>query len=537
MYKMGSSTVTASGGKISGDIDPVISPSWALRRYQALKKSTQRKVAWVGDSTMSQPFTIVHSGSYHYIDTGLGTGSWLTTFFGTFESDPFYNVYHGNYALNGQKLQNFVAGTTTGATVSDIAAFDPDLIIFSYGINDRRLNERSKAEIKSDLLTAISMMQSAMPDADILLVMPNSLIYDSANSPVYIDAPVSLSKVQGYSDDLRNAYLEIDVPDHVYVMNTQQGKYKLFTEKVNTLALKGAMNGDALHPSNYGYLVRFSYIAAVIDNNDTFLSKLITYNNYKSFYQPYSELQCDRAYGISSTDARKYYPRICENPKYYNLIFDGSYEGTAGTNIVISKNVNGIEAAKYINCVQSGDIVVQYGVSSSSGGSQGEQIEDSCAAWAISGGGKNEAGNHIQWYSLSGGYPLTSPVGYPVRIYRIRASTQKNDYDPNFGVVLSQSDFTAGTLLHTIQRFGVCAVITGVSTTAPTMGGTIDLNKNGTTFATLTWANNATTATISGTFVGANTKGMWFDEGDILNAVINAGFVGGTYFKITLTNK
>lgn len=420
--------------------------------------------------------------------------------------------------------------------MADIAAVVPDLILFSYGINDRRLNERSKAEIKADLQAAIIKMRGAAPQADIVMIMPNSLIYDSANSPVYIDTPVSQTKVQTYSSDIRDAYREIVLPDNVYMMDTQSGIYKLFAEQVNTLALKGGMNGDALHPSNTGYLIRFGYIGAVISGNYNAASMLLSISNRKTIVAPYSELQSDRAYGISAADARKYYPRILENPKYYNVLFDGQYEGTAGTNITVSKNINSIEAKNYVGIFAANDVVLQYGVTASAGGGQGEQIEESFAAWAISGGGKNESGNHFQWFGLSGGYPLAGAAFLPMKICRVRPTNQKNDYDPNIAIAMAAADFAVSTWTHVVQRAGAIGVITYDSATGPSAGGTIDLKKNGTTFATITVANGATTGTISGTFVGSNTKGIWFDEGDIITAIVNVGFVGGTLPKIKLNN-
>ena len=88
-----------------------------------------------------------------------------------------------------------------------------------------------------------------------------------------------------------------------------------------------------------------------------------------------------------------------------------------------------------------------------------------------------------------------------------------------------------------MSNFCVVGVIAGVSTTAPTTGGTIDIKKNGVTFATLTFANSATAATGSGTFFTDNSRGIVFDEGDLLTITVNSGFVGGALPKITLSYK
>ena len=62
------------------------------------------------------------------------------------------------------------------------------------------------------------------------------------------------------------------------------------------------------------------------------------------------------------------------------------------------------------------------------------------------------------------------------------------------------------------------------------------MKKNGTTFATITVANGATTGTISGVFATANTRGAYFNEGDIITADVNVGFIGGTFPKIRISN-
>lgn len=93
----------------------------------------------------------------------------------------------------------------------------------------------------------------------------------------------------------------------------------------------------------------------------------------------------------------------------------------------------------------------------------------------------------------------------------------------------------ATTLTHTMQRSGFAAVLTGVVATAPTTGGTIELRKNGTAFATLTWADGATVPTYSGAFF-TNNAGLTYAEGDIIDAVIANTFVVGTKLKIKLGN-
>lgn len=511
-------------------------PKWALRKFLSVPKSTVKRVAWVGDSTVSQPFVTTYSGAHHYIDSGLNTGSYVDDFFGKVPSDPFYNCHHYNFALNGQKLENFVNHLTTGATVADIAAVDPHLIVFCYLINDVRRGERNEAQCKADLSSAMAMLLEQCPNASIILRMPNSLGYDSTNANDYINPPVTRVKVQGYSDILRNAYRNVSKPDHVYLWDTQRGEYQVFNEYVETTSPgTDLINGDALHPANNGYLLMFKVLAAIIAGDNRHKNTRLDYPTW-GFDKPICTVQSNRCNTRFGTSDYKSYPLIVNDPKYFNVLMVGAYGGTSiGTNTIINQN-GPIKPKDLVGIFATGDIVCQMGVNATTDGPNGEHVIDGDTAWEVL-AGKNESGDNLQFYGQQTNIMRDQPINGRIVIARRRPSTQKHDYDPDFTEVLAQANFAAGTLSRVAQRFGVVSAISGVSATAPTTGGTIDLKKNGTTFATLTWANNATTATISGTFAGANTKGMYFNEGDFIEAVVNSGFVGGTYPKITLSNR
>lgn len=509
----------------------VTSPAYRLRRFSSIPSSDVKVIAHVGDSTISNPFVIVYSGSDHYIDAGINTNSYFDTYFGKSPSAPFYNCQHYNFALNGQTLANFVAGTTTGATVQDIAATNPHLIRFSYGINDVRLGTKTKDELKDLLTKAINTLLLACPRACIILQMPNSLAYDSGNANSYIDAPVSLTKVQEHSDRLRLAYREISLPDNVVLWDTQSGPYQVFQEVVETTG-SDPLHGDALHPSNNAYLMLFKTFAAFVTQNTDLIPSSTAFTT-KEYTKPLNRLQCDRANSKFSTNDFKYYPRIVEDQRYFNTIILGSFVGTVGTNIVIASN-GSILPKDLVGACASGDIVCQYNTTTTTDGTNGERVVENCMAYAIN-ANKNESGNNIQFFGLTSGLPKTQYAGEKVIVARRRPTSQKAPQEMNPCYVFSEDDFTSKTVTTTIQRFSVISTISYESTTAPSTGGTIDLKLNGTTFATITVANNATTGTISGTFVGSNTKGISINEGARFTYVINSGFVGGTFPRITLS--
>ena len=531
------------GGVIYGSDGSTWSPitksdnnvSVALARYRAIPNSTARKIAWVGDSTTNNLFASGIGGK-----TSVLEGSNINTSYGyvfSYPGGPFFNVTHGNFGANGASLSTYLQDAAgSGKNLSDIVAFDPDLIVFCYGINDVRLGLTDKSTLKARIQTAISQYRDQIPNADIILRMPNSLLYDAANANSYIDAPVSLAKVQGYSDILRESYLElIGVIPGVYILDIQTGAGQVFPQTVATLANKGFYMSDALHPNGEGggAIVR-EVLKLLGDYEDIRFARHDQHST--PLLDEFSKYQSYNATNVSSTLDYLYYPRVCEDASKYNLILDGIFvTGTAGSFVDISGK-NGIAANVYSEVVKQNDIIVQYSTPDTTSGSQGESIENGVVAWKYTGNTVFDQASNVRLLSCPAGYPHSQILPNTLRVYRPRPTTQKQDYDPNPVIVLSQSDFTAGTLSTVVQKFSVIGSIVGVSATAVTTGGTVDIKKNGTTIATLTWANAATVPTYSGTFFTTNTRGAYFDEGDILEAVINAGFVDGTYPKITLSN-
>jgi hypothetical protein len=214
----------ASASELESSFDlvqpKINTPEIALARYRAIPNTTARKIAWVGDSTTTQMFSGSVGGYATIIGGAAGTD--YTASLLSAPGQPYYNVTNGNFGSNGNTLSNWLA---TPANITAIQAFNPDLIIFCYGgINDVRLGATTQAQLQTMFDSAITALQAALPNVPIIFRGANSLVYDSANNPAYIDAPNSLAKVQGYTDIMRNAcrYM-IGRYSGVYVIDHQGG--------------------------------------------------------------------------------------------------------------------------------------------------------------------------------------------------------------------------------------------------------------------------------------------------------------------------
>lgn len=221
----------------------------------------------------------------------------------------------GGEALNGYTLLDFgnsgaslatwlAGGGTTGHTLADLIAAAPDLIVFSFGINDVRLGATTEDALYALHAQAMDRLRQALPGAEIVLRMPNSLLSDDPGSTGYVSP---LASAQTYTDILRNAYyrLAYQYPNAV-LLDTQRAIF-------GTAALPAASNPwmqDVLHPSTLGYQYLARALAALI--------------GYK---EPFSSTQAARARAVSyGADYSQYY-RAVEDAGYYDLIATGRYIG------------------------------------------------------------------------------------------------------------------------------------------------------------------------------------------------------------------
>jgi lysophospholipase L1-like esterase len=518
-------------GQVVGDKPKTNVPEIALASYRAIPNSTARKIAWFGDSTSEGLFITANIGFTTVIGTN-GVSDYTYSLMSA-PGQPFYNVTHGNYGASGHFLSEMLADTMpAGKNLSDVVLFAPDLIVFSMGINDVIYSGYTKAQLKAGLIAAIAKIQAALPSTPIILRMPNNFVYDST----FPQFGASYATCQNLSNVIYDAYFEcIGVAANMYMWNSQAGALSVFTKACTVLANMGLLMGNALHPSGAGYGAVIRAIAQLIAPLQDY--NFLTYTvNTKALLPPFPATVAAQATSVSSTLDYQMCPRVLEDTSKYNLILDclNGSASPATVHWLYSNDAGGTHLLQGV--LAQTDICCQYGVNSTADGAQGDHVDNGVAAYAFTGMTFTfNAGGFVTVTSLPAGYPRAQNNFQPTKVYRKRLDSQKNTQDLNFSATLAQANFTAGSLSYTVQRFSLCRYITSVATTGPTTGGTITVAKNGVTIATLTYANAALSATGSGTFFTNGTRGAYFEEGDIITITFNAGFVGGTYPKVTLS--
>jgi len=502
---------------------------------------------YVSEVISTTEFKIV-SNAFAPITLTSGTGLAITISFASiydnrvsrYAGAPMYKVTNGAFGSNGNTAANFLASvgnTAINLGFEQVVSFAPNLIIYSYGINDVRLGATTQAQLEAIISSTVEAFQTRLPNTDIILRMPNHLCYDSVTLTLYLGAGTTYAQTQSRSDALRLAYRAMIAKyPNVYVLDTQSGEGAIFSEKVPTAT--NIYMSDCLHPN-------------IIDGQGAiFREVLLSIGNFgktriplnvepPKFYPALPTVELANATAQSSTTDYLIYPRILEDNTKYNFLFKGKRAASVkGSYWDVGKyKTESIEAKNYTNVIKSNDIAIVYGTLEYTAGSQGEYFDNGVAAFKLTTGNVGAQGNNFRITSLPAGYPMANGTLQEVAFYRARPTAQKRPANNDFDTTISLIDFTSGTTHKTIEQFSVCSVITGISNTAPSTGGTVTINKNGVTFATLTWANAATTATGSGTFFTDATRGIVFDEGDIVTVIVNVGFVGGTIPKIRLSNK
>lgn len=205
-----------------------------------------KKIAWVGDSTTWQLFT---SGAIavgdpdslpapaKFVAAVPGT-AWL------------------NFGINGASLSAYALSPGTRRGQDALIAAGPDLIVFSYGINDVRQGRTSQATLTDELRTAVTTLRAALPSADIVLRMPNSFLTTDVNGTGYVTPTTS---AQAYSDALRGAYRALagEWPN-VAVYDSQALLFEETSQASSPLML------DQIHPSLQGYGQTLAQIMEII---------------------------------------------------------------------------------------------------------------------------------------------------------------------------------------------------------------------------------------------------------------------------------
>lgn len=165
---------------------------------------------------------------------------------------------------NGGTLAAFVANSFTAdhiteatpnyasatlSNLSTIIALAADLYVLSWGINDCRTGTTyTAANLQSDLTTAVNQIRSALPNACIILRMPNSHTTDNPSSLLSGGATA-----QNAMNRYQTAYRALrDTWSDVLVWDSQSGLFG--NTAPPTVSVAKLLNAtDGFHPSASGY--------------------------------------------------------------------------------------------------------------------------------------------------------------------------------------------------------------------------------------------------------------------------------------------
>ena len=288
--------VACGGGNGSiSVVDPAVkppesSPSTVLSHWFA-NGLTGKKICLVGDSTTSNATALFSELNDFYVKEGealYGVNSIL------------------NFGENGASLQAFLSDRVAHGITATIAE-SADLYVLSYGINDVRLGQTTEDQLMGLLKNAVNRIRAGAPNADIVLRMPNSLLSTDVSGYGYVQPN---SNAQAYSTLLRNAYLRLENQwDNVVVLDTQD---LIFGRDSRPVSFYMA---DQLHPSPTGYVLLAKVLVDVIGQK-----------------QPYDTQLADAALAINPLTPYVVYPRVVEDPDYYQLVATGRWvaSSTAG---------------------------------------------------------------------------------------------------------------------------------------------------------------------------------------------------------------
>lgn len=169
---------------------------------------------------------------------------------------------------------------TTGYNYNQLVADAPDLIVLSFGINDVRLGATSFSGLRALLVTAIERLRADLPNADVLLRMPNTLLSANVSSLNLVQNsggtinPTGLA--QTYSTLLRDVYLSLQgVWSHVAVADVQGNVFgtqstassPLMADQLHPSPRTSAIGtGATATPRDGGFVAIADYLAGVIGN-------------------------------------------------------------------------------------------------------------------------------------------------------------------------------------------------------------------------------------------------------------------------------
>jgi lysophospholipase L1-like esterase len=197
-----------------------------------------KKIIMVGDST-----TDIAPAMYTRFGVHTGTGGLLE------------GATVTNHGLSGNTLYNFVNNLST-KTINEAIAYQGDLYVISYGINDIKQGTYTKAQIIANLKIAIDRILNET-NAIILLRTPNMFLTINQNEWVQ-----PIENAQIYSDQLYEIYESLrGYHSKVDVIDMQS---RIFGRK--SIPTHPLMK-DTIHPNDAGYIAIADEIAEHITNS------------------------------------------------------------------------------------------------------------------------------------------------------------------------------------------------------------------------------------------------------------------------------
>ncbi len=208
------------------------------------------KFALFGDSTSTE----ANNANLHSTLRNVHTGA-LGPLAGITPSSTFAAIDFGN---NGASLQfiltQYDSNVNTGKSLRALIALAPDLIVFSFGINDVRTGTTTKIQLVERIVRAVDILRNALPKTDIVLRIPNTFCSDNLNGDNYVTGSAGqinpAGAAQEYSILIREAYLSLrgrwpnvtvlDIPNLVF-------GFKSLAKADSNLWV------DQIHPSPVGY--------------------------------------------------------------------------------------------------------------------------------------------------------------------------------------------------------------------------------------------------------------------------------------------
>ncbi len=237
------------------------------------------------------------------------------------------------------------AATTSGTTLSTAATTVPNLVVLSAGVNDVRGGAISLAQMIALLTEAVTAIQAALPNCDIVLRTPFAFLSNDPGSTGYVtftNPPYAnlAAAAQAYSNILYEAYQAmIGLWGNVVVFDCQS----LICGQTCLNSAIALWMADILHPGYTGQVLWAQYLAMYFGQGvpgnvfnrpspygetggDT---PTISLNPVQSLAPPVSPTASDLAIACNPAQPWLIYPRILEDPRYFKRITGGRITAAA----------------------------------------------------------------------------------------------------------------------------------------------------------------------------------------------------------------